>query len=199
MNFIKNKPDKVLHTYTDRELVTAILSETNRKLQRNLQEELYGRYAERVYFRCATLVKDDNEAKDLTHDILIKVFLKLGTFKGTAQLATWIMRITYNHCMTHLQKKKKRRTSDFEDVEYDIAYDDSGLEEKVLKEMQLAQLEKVFDQIKTEDKMLLLMYYKDGLSIKHISASLEIGESAAKMRLKRSRERLVKLIEKLKN
>ena len=75
-----------------------------------------------------------------------------------------------------------------------MATDDIELENKLLKDLQLNQLEKLFKELKADEKMVLLMRYQDGMSVKQISTSLSIGESAVKMRLKRSRDRLAELL-----
>ena len=58
-------------------------------------------------------------------------------------------------------------------------------------------MEVVFEKLNADDKLLLLMRYQDGMSVRDISESLGVGESAIKMRLKRSRDRLGDLIEDL--
>ena len=65
---------------------------------------------------------------------------------------------------------------------------------KFLQELQLDQLEILFRQLKGDDKIILLMRYQDSMSVKQIAATLGIGESAVKMRLKRSRDRLAELL-----
>jgi len=85
---------------------------------------------------------------------------------------------------------------DFEtDEMYQIKADDSELEFKKVKELQLEQLEFYMEQLPTDDRMILMMFYMDELSIKQVSKLLEIGESAVKMRLMRARKRLAKLCE----
>jgi hypothetical protein len=57
---------------------------------------IYDRYANKVYRKCLSVIKESNTAQDLVHDILVKVFVSLPTFKGQSKLGSWIYAITYN-------------------------------------------------------------------------------------------------------
>jgi RNA polymerase sigma-70 factor (ECF subfamily) len=97
--------------------------------------------------------------------------------------------------MDHLKKQKRFRFDNLEATSFDqIDTDDIELENKILKDIQLDQLELLFKELKSDDKMVLLMRYQDGMSVKQISSTLQVGQSAIKMRLKRSRDRLAELL-----
>lgn len=183
-----------IKTLEDKDLVKAILSESNREKKRKLQEELYVRYADTVYKKCKSIIKNSETAKDLAHDILVKVFLKLNKFRGESSFYSWVYAITFNHCMTHIEKEKRLKIEDFETHSYEIATDEIELEHKILKEVRLTQLETVFEYLPEAERLILIMRYQDGVAVKNIAKHLNIGESAVKMRLKRSRDHLAKLI-----
>lgn len=160
-----------------------------------LLEILYDRYSGRVFYKCLSIVKDSETAKDLSHDIMVKIFMNLHKFKGTSDFSFWVKSITYNYCMDHLKKKKRMRFGELDAGEYDnVAADEIELENKILKEIKLKQLEILFEELKGDDKMILLMRYQDGMSVRDIAGTLTISESAVKMRLKRSRDRLAELL-----
>jgi len=160
-----------------------------------LLEILYDRYSAKVFYKCLSITKDANVSKDLSHDILIKIFMNLAKFKGTSDFSFWVKSISYNYCMDYLKKKKRIQFGAIDASEYDnIAADEIELENKVLKEIQLNQLEVLLKELKGDDKMILLMRYQDSMSVKDISSTLKISQSAVKMRLKRSRDRLAELL-----
>ncbi len=178
---------------TDEEIVERVLNG-----EQHLLEMLYDRHSPKIFHKCLSLIKDREAAKDCTHDIIVKVFMNLANFKGRSAFSLWVYSITYNYCMDYLSKQKKMNFSDVSDYEYDnLPNDDSSLENKLLQDLKLTQLETVFEKLNTDDRMLLMMRYQDGMSVKDISESLNLGESAIKMRLKRSRDRLADLIEEL--
>ena len=184
--FGKSTSDKT----TDEEIVERIL-----KGELHLQELLYDRYSAKIFHKCLSIIKDREAAKDCTHDIMVKIFMKLGDFKGKSAFSLWVHSISYNYCMDYLSKQKRLDFSDYSDHEYEaVANDDESLESKLLQDLKLTQLEVVFEQLTPDEKIILMMRYQDGLSVKEISDTLNVGESAVKMRLKRSRDHLAELI-----
>ena len=162
-----------------------------------LLEVIYDRYGKKAFHRCLSIVKDREIAQDLSHDIMIKVFTSLDKFKGTSDFSFWVYSIAYNHCMDYLKKKKKFRTDSYDTVVIEhVSTAEIELENKVLKDLQLDQLNVLFQELKDDEKMILMMRYQDGMSVKQISSTLGIGESAIKMRLKRGRDRLAELLKK---
>jgi RNA polymerase sigma-70 factor (ECF subfamily) len=163
--------------------------------EKQLLEILYERYADKVFYKCLSITKDRDVAKDLSHDIIIKIFMNLAKFKGTSDFSFWVKSITYNYCMDYLKKKKRLKFGQLDASDYDqVAADEIELENKVLKEIQLNQLELLLKELKGDDKMILLMRYQDSMSVRQIAQTLKISESAVKMRLRRSRDRLAELL-----
>ena len=75
----------------------------------------------------------------------------------------------------------------------------SELQIKKIEEMRLVQLEEIMSMLKVEERLLLLMRYFDGLSISEIQHLTKLGASAIKMRLKRSRERMLMIYSEKNN
>lgn len=195
---MKNKESE-LKKWDDQTLVSAILNAKDRVEQRRLQEELYRRYAEFVYFKCLGIVKDKDVAKDLSHDIFMKIFLKLKNFKGTGPFGGWVSSIVYNHSISYLKKEKRLRTEEIPPTAFNLAIDDIEQEHQELKELRLQQLEKLLEELNESDRLVLLMRYQEEHSVKQIASLLSLSESAVKMRLKRSRDRLAELFKNLDN
>ena len=179
---------------SDKELVETIVNINDRQKIRKIQELLYDRYAGKIYYKCRSMVRNDEVAKDLSHDIIVKIFLKLDKFRGESSFYSWVYAITYNHCISYLEKEKRLKMEEYDSHSFEIAADSTGLEEKILQEARLEQLEGNFQKLSDPERLLLLMRYQDGISIKEIATTLNIGESAVKMRLKRSRDHLARLI-----
>ena len=198
MTFLK-KQTSTTKGLSDLALIEKILTGKDKKEQRACQEDLYGRYVQKVYYRCVSIVKNKETAKDLAHDILVKMFLNLSKFKGAASFGSWLFSITYNHCINHLRKEKKLRVADIEPMKEYLANDEQSEEQQRLLEIRLTHLENIFQYLNEEEKLILLMRYRDGMSVKMIAATLEKGESAVKMRLKRSRDHLAKLFKEMNN
>jgi len=173
------------HNSTDEELVKLFLeSQDNRYF-----EKLYERYSFKVYQKCLSLIKDASKAEDLTHDVFLKLIFKMDTFKEDAKFSTWLFSITYNHCMDLLRSNKKRVVTVYEETADQIDdFDMLAVFES--EEVNMQSLKHALDQLNLDDKALLFMKYMDDLSIRDIAKTFKLTESAVKMRLMRSREKL---------
>jgi RNA polymerase sigma factor (sigma-70 family) len=189
------KPTKpVVEKLSDEEIVERVLKNG----EQNLLEVLYDRYSAKIFHKCVSLIKDREASKDCTHDIMVKIFMNLVNFKGKSAFSLWVHSITYNYCMDYLHKQKRIEFNDISETEYEhVSEDDEKLADKILQDVKLTQLETVFELLNPDEKLLLMMRYQDGMAVKEIAESLGVGESAIKMRLKRSRDHLADLIKEL--
>ncbi|TVZ55974.1 RNA polymerase sigma-70 factor (ECF subfamily) [Lutibacter sp. Hel_I_33_5] len=189
---MKTKTDIKL---SDEELVYKIV-ETNNT---HLFAVLYDRYSSVVYNKCYGFSKNKEEAQDLTHDVFIKLFVKLRSFKGKSKFSTWLYSFTYNFCVNYVQrnshKKKERITIVTDDIKEDDNFDE--IEDSTLFELKSDKLAKALELIDAQDKMILLMKYQDDMSIQEIQDALELGSSAVKMRIKRAKEKVVRKYQEL--
>lgn len=172
---------------TDEQLVEKII--------RNDKNELFGilyyRYYPKVHDKCYSFLKNKTLADEFANDILSKAFEKLSTFKGKSSFSSWLYSITYNTVIDYLRKKKQLHYPNWnQDNELPEIIDETNTE---ISELSYENLLSIFEKIHPEEKALLLMKYKDSLSVKDIANSLEISDDAVKMRLKRARSRVVYL------
>ncbi|WBX70831.1 sigma-70 family RNA polymerase sigma factor [Tenacibaculum retecalamus] len=172
----------------------ALVSKIVEKNDTHLFAVLYDRYASIVYNKCYGFSKNKEEAQDLTHDVFIRLFVKLRTFKGKSKFSTWLYSFTYNFCVNYVQRnkeKKKEKVTVVTDTIKEESNEDE-IDDAALFELKADKLAKALEVIAVSEKMILLMKYQDDMSIKEISEALEIGDSAVKMRLKRAKEKVIK-------
>ncbi|NND77058.1 MAG: sigma-70 family RNA polymerase sigma factor [Flavobacteriales bacterium] len=159
---------------------------------------IYDRYSDRVYGKCLSFVKNKEVAQDLLHDVFIKCFMNLSNFNFKSRFSTWLYSITYNYCVDFVRKKRKEKFADWDNMQ-DIPAEQDEANERELLAMKSKRLKKVMEVLNPEIKMLLLMKYQDNLSIKDLTESTGLGESAIKMRLKRSKEKALETYNELFN
>lgn len=158
--------------------------------QKNIYfEHIYDRYSDKVYRKCLSFVRDEAKAEDFAHDIFLKLVLNIGSYKETSKFSTWLFSITYNYCIDQLRIAKKKAEIEL-DENFDFVDD---FEDAEVAEMEARKLNSALEHISVEDRSILMMKYQDDLSIKEISTSLDISESAVKMRLLRAKEKLKKI------
>ncbi|UNY98743.1 RNA polymerase sigma factor [Zhouia spongiae] len=179
----------------DEELVRNIVKTNNT----HLFAILYDRYANVVYNKCLSFSKSTEEAQDLAHDVFVNLFVKLRTFQGKSKFSTWLYSFTYNFCVNYVQRDLKKRKEKFVNTDEMNRYSEelAEIKDEDIFELKSDKLEKALKIIDPDDKMILLMKYQDDFTIKEIKETLEIGESAVKMRLSRAKNRLVEIYKKL--
>lgn len=158
--------------------------------QNNYFETLYNRYVNKVYRRCLSLTKDSIKAEDFTHDIFLRVYGNLGNFKGNSAFSTWLYSISYNYCMDQLRRAKRDITSP---IDGNREYQWADAPEPENMESQLQLLANVMNVISPDEAQMLRLKYEDGLDIKEIAMQLSLKDSAVKMRLKRTRDKIKRL------
>ncbi|MFD2572204.1 RNA polymerase sigma factor [Spirosoma soli] len=155
--------------------------------QNNYFETLYNRYVSKVYRRCLSLTKDSAQAEDFTHDIFLRVHGNLGKFKERSAFSTWLYSISYNYCMDQLRYANRTTTIS---LEHDKEYDWSESSDHENLEFRLQQLAEVMGTISPEETEILRLKYENGLDVKQIAEQFNLKNSAVKMRLKRTRDKI---------
>ncbi|MDX1628619.1 MAG: RNA polymerase sigma factor [Fulvivirga sp.] len=152
--------------------------------------ELSTRYEGYIIKKCKTYVKDTATAEDLCQEIFIKIFLKINRFQKKANFSTWLYSIIHNTCIDFLRKNKKNSQQVLTEKMIDQVAELIEDTDEVPEEISLQILEQLLNSISPEEKLLLLLKYKEKHSIKDIQVSLQLSESAVKMRLKRAKEKI---------
>ena len=157
---------------------------------------LYRRYSTKVYSKCLSLLKEEALANDATQDIFMKIFLNLSRFEEKSKFSTWVYSITYNYCIDFLRKRKKEQGlfSDEMDETPDVAEE---VPDYKLLEIEVERLKNVLEQIPPGDKEVLLMKYREELSVREIAEVLDKTESAIKMKIKRAKHKAVSVYDSI--
>src|SRR3954468_4137944 len=82
-------------------------------------ELVFREYAPRIYNIARRMLGNDADAEDVTQDVLLQVVRKLDTFRGDAQLSTWLHRVTVNAALAHRQKRANRQKRETGDADTD--------------------------------------------------------------------------------
>jgi len=189
----KPNPQRAL----DRKLVEAV-----RAGDPTAYRGLVERYQSRVYALMCGMVKDREEARDLTQEVFIKAYKNLDRFRLESSFYTWIYRIGMNLAIDHLRKFSKRRSDEYDDGIASRESDGSigevhrtgdpgrSLERKQLNETIMAALQK----LSPDHRQVILLREVEGLSYKEIAESLEIAEGTVMSRLYYARRKLQQLL-----
>jgi len=87
----------------------AMLAKAKRGDQQALGELLVA-YQDRLYNVCLRMVSNRDDAAEVCQDVLVKIIQGIGKFRGESGLATWMTRIAMNQSISHLRRRRVRRT-----------------------------------------------------------------------------------------
>ncbi|MCH9696290.1 MAG: sigma-70 family RNA polymerase sigma factor [Gammaproteobacteria bacterium] len=134
---------------------------------------------------CLRLVGNRQDAEDITQDVMLKVFGKLGTFEGRSSFKTWLVRVTRNACKDWLKKKAISK-------HYAEALANEPQEQPTV-EYEENRLLGLLKELSPTDREILTLRFVADLSLHEIADTTDLSLSATKMRLYRAIERLQKL------
>src|SRR5574342_306500 len=70
-------------------------------------EELVARHRDKIYARAFSMVRNEEDAVDLSQEAWVKAWQRLKQFQGESSFVTWMTRIVINLCLDHLRKVKR--------------------------------------------------------------------------------------------
>ena len=166
--------------------------------------ELVERYQNKVFSIIYGILRNRNDAEDISQQVFTKVYTSIGNFDSRSSLLTWIYKITVNECYDYLRKKRVRKLV----YESDISEDDSKLMEnseitsdkRVPADVRLAQrdlLLKMLEKISEEDRTLILLKEVEGHSVEELAKRTGMNENTVKVKLFRARQKLLKAAQRL--
>ena len=161
--------------------------------QTTLFSSWYQLYYPFVYRCCRMIIQDDIMAEDVTQEVFIKAFQTRSQFNGQAKFKTWIYRIAHNCCIDFLRKHQKMAMTGLEEWNTGGTPPPSLAESDPFEQLR-KQTDRILELLPTPDRDILVMKYRQGLSVAEIGALLQKSESAIKMKLKRARDRAQALI-----
>ncbi|MBA2681440.1 MAG: sigma-70 family RNA polymerase sigma factor [Ktedonobacteraceae bacterium] len=181
---------------TDEELVIRCKMELPRTTRS--YELLVQRHMDRIYTLVYRVVRDKEEAEDITQEVLVKVYNNIRSFDQKASFSTWLYRIAVNSALDSLEKIKRRSstttsfnspssTNPDEELEATVASTAAGPEEEAMQNDLRNCIQNVLRNLDREQARVLVMRDFEDLSYADIAQALEAKLSAVKMRIHRAR------------
>ncbi len=155
--------------------------------------ELYTQYSEYVTRICFRYVKNQDDAKDLTQEIFVKLIDRVDSFQGSSQISTWLYRVAANHCLDYL-RWKKRQTQLLEDSVFDK---NESAPDAYAAKAQERLVEKVMAESSEEDRHLLFLHFQAGLTHLEIAEIEGVSRVAITKRLSKAQERISMIRERI--
>jgi RNA polymerase sigma factor (sigma-70 family) len=162
---------------------------------------LMKRYKKAVYFMILKMIRDADDAEDLTMEAFAKAFRNLHKFKKDYTFSTWLFRIATNNTIDFIRKKKLKTMSlnttmnddSGNSVNIDVEGDDNNPQDEFIKSQRIEMVRIFVDKLPAKYRKLVQLRYFDELSYEEIAQELEKPLGTVKAQLHRSRELLYEI------
>ncbi|MCS5490475.1 RNA polymerase sigma factor [Algoriphagus limi] len=162
---------------------------------------LMKRYKKAVYFMILKMIRDADDAEDLTMEAFAKAFKNLHRFKKDYTFSTWLFRIATNNAIDFIRKKKLKtmslNTTMSDDsgnaVNIDVEDDENNPQDEFIKSQRIEMVRIFVDKLPAKYRKLVQLRYFDELSYEEIAQELDKPLGTVKAQLHRSRELLYEI------
>lgn len=166
--------------------------------------EIVDRYQAKVFSIIYGILRNRNDAEDIAQQVFSKIYFSIQRFDSRSSLLTWIYRITVNECYDYLRKRRVRKLvyeSDFSADEVKrLETSDAVVDPTVPVDRQLAEHDlvlKLLSKVSEQDRTLILLKEVEGHSVEELAAITGLNENTIKVKLFRTRQKLVKAAQRL--
>jgi RNA polymerase sigma-70 factor (ECF subfamily) len=135
-------------------------------------EELVARHRDKLFARAISMMRNEDDANDLSQEAWVKAWQRLKQFQGESSFATWMTRIVINLCLDQLRKNKRQRAESIQQMEEDaggverqmptVTFNPTdGLEKTELR----ARIDRALTQLSYEHRTVLILHEFEGSGV----------------------------------
>jgi len=168
-------------------------------------EELVARHRDKVFARAFSMVRNEEEAVDLSQEAWVKGWQRLPQFLGESSFGTWITRIIINLCLDHLRKQKRQRVESIEAMDEESG----GVERQMpvvtpnptanLERQELRKrIDQALGQLSYEHRTVLVLHEFEEMEYKEIAKTMGCSIGTVMSRLFYARRKMAALLADLR-
>jgi RNA polymerase sigma-70 factor, ECF subfamily len=169
-------------------------------------EELVARYRDKIYARAFSMMRNEEDAIDLSQEAWVKAWQRLNQFQGDSSFGTWMTRVVINLCLDQLRKQKRHRAESLEALNEESGGVErqmpvvtinptAGLERQELR----LRIDNALGQLSHEHRTVLVLHEFEEMEYKEIARVMECSIGTVMSRLFYARRKLAALLASLKN
>ncbi|WP_189607131.1 RNA polymerase sigma factor [Saccharospirillum salsuginis] len=170
----------------DRTLVTQALDGSAEGFK-----QLVAQHQALVWHVVYRMVHNEEDARELSQDVFLRVFQRLGQFRFESSLATWIGRIAYSRAVRHLERKRLPLVADEDAV---LAVPDPGADSDPLvgtdRARNRARVQAALSRLAPLPRTIVSLYHLQGLTTAEIALMTDLPAGTVKSHLFRARQSL---------
>ena len=168
-------------------------------------EELVARHRDKIYARAYSMMRNEEEAIDLSQEAWVKGWQRLVQFQGDSSFTTWMTRITINLCLDQLRRKKRQRTESIEEMDEESG----GVERQMpvvtvnpterLERAELrVRIDQALSQLSEAHRTVLVLCEFEQMEYKAIAKTMNCSIGTVMSRLFYARRKMAVLLQDLK-
>jgi RNA polymerase sigma-70 factor, ECF subfamily len=168
-------------------------------------EELVARHRDKIYARAFSMLRNEDDATDLSQEAWVKGWQRLHQFQGDSSFATWMTRIVINLCLDQLRKNKRVKNESIDEMNEETG----GVERQMpvitpnptegLERGELRQrIDKALGQLSYEHRTVLILHEFEELEYKLIAKKMGCSIGTVMSRLFYARRKMAALLAGLK-
>ena len=161
----------------------------------NAFTQLVNRYKDLVFTLALRMLKNREEAEEVSQDTFIKTYKSLDKFKGDSKFSTWIYKVAYNSCLDRIKKNKKylNDVEINEFTEHQVKTVDNAFN-ALVEEERNQLIQDCLHLLPSEDSFLLTLYYFEEQSLEDIATIVGLTANNVKVKIFRSRKKLASIL-----
>jgi RNA polymerase sigma-70 factor, ECF subfamily len=156
--------------------------------------EIVRRHRDRLWAVALRTTGDPEEAADALQDALVSAFRRAESYRGDAQVTTWLHRIVVNACLDRLRRRNSRPTSPLTDEDPGVASARSNQDDPPEISDRRADVLAALRQIHPDQRAALVLVDMEGYSVEEAAEMLQCAPGTVKSRCSRGRARLAPLL-----
>ncbi len=195
-----------MNTEHDRKKDDQALIARARKGDQKAFEALVNKYKNLVYSIMIRMVRNPQEAEDLTQEAFMKAFHAIHAFNEEYAFSTWLMKIATNNCIDFLRKKKLKTFSidqpvqhKDDEIQMELPAAEPSPERELLSQEQRKLIQQAIEELPPLYRHVIVLRHQEEKSYEEIAEILDIPIGTVKARIFRAREMLNKRIRELLN
>ncbi|REJ79478.1 MAG: RNA polymerase sigma factor [Acidobacteria bacterium] len=159
-------------------------------------EEVYNRHHRRVYAICLRMLKNSNEAEDLTQDVFIQLHRKIGSFRGDSAFTTWLHRLTVNQVLMHFRKRTVKMEKVTDEGETPVQIVKGSEKPGKMPVVDKIALDNAIKELPNGYRNVFVLHDIEGFEHEEVARILGCSVGTSKSQLHKARHKLRKLLQK---
>jgi RNA polymerase sigma-70 factor, ECF subfamily len=160
-------------------------------------EKIYYQYNRRVYSLVTKMLGSTAQAEDLTQEVFLQVFRKIGSFRGDSAFSTWLHRLTVNQVLMHFRKRGVKLEHTSEEGDFTDVVETPLQSTRRISMVDRLALEAAIAELPPGYRTVFVLHDVEGYEHEEISRMLEISIGTSKSQLHKARLRLRDLLSRV--